>query len=53
MKVNVIQSKNKVIAHVGLSAKKYITGVLVKMIIYAIIVLVIVSVTRHVNLMNI
>ena len=52
MKVYVTQSKNRIMMNVGVSVKNQMIGVLVKMILCGILVRVIVSVIRHVKLMN-
>ena len=53
MKVCVIQSKYGIVMDVGVSVKHWITGALVKKIIYEILVRLIVSVIKHVKLRNI
>ena len=53
MKSYVIQSKNGILMNVGVRVKNQMTGVLLKIIIYGILVCAIVNVIRHVKLMNI
>ena len=53
MKVYVIQSKNGTIMNVGVSVKNYKIWVLSKRVICGTIVPVIVSVIKHVKLMNV
>ena len=50
MKVNLIQSKNGVLANVGVSVKSYIIEALVRMSICGILARVIVSKINHVKL---
>ena len=52
MKVNLIQSKNWVLANVGVSVKSYIIEALVRMSICGILARVIVSKISHVKLTN-
>ena len=52
MKVNLIQSKNGVLANVGVSVKSYIIEALVRMFICGILARFIVSKISHVKLTN-
>ena len=53
MKVSTIQTKNGIIKNVGMSLKHQMNGVLVKINIGGILVRVIVSVIKHIKLINI
>ena len=53
MKVYVIQTKIGILVKVGVSAKNWIIGVIVKMIICGILAVVILGVTSHVKPTNI
>ena len=53
MKVYVIQSKNRVMMSVGVSVKKKMIGVFVKMILCGMLARVIVNVIRYVKMINI
>lgn len=52
MKVNLIQSKNGVLANVGVSVKSYIIEALIRMFICGILARVIVNKISHVKLTN-